>query len=166
MKCLVHSTASPILGLSRTAKRIIALSVDVCLCVLATWLAFYLRLDEFVKLNNDLARPAFLSIALALPIFAVAGLYRAIFRYSGWPAIAAVGRAMSLYGLVYMTVIMVVGLDSTPRTVGIIQPLLLFFAVAIRTSSSFLPVLKPLSLAQSLLGGKNPSPAILFVLRS
>jgi len=130
IKRLFRSTASPILGLSRTAKRTVALSVDVCLCVLATWLAFYLRLDEFVKINNDLARPAFLSIALVLPIFAVTGLYRAIFRYSGWPAIAAVGRAMTLYGLIYVTIVMSVGLDGTPRTVGVIQPLLLFFAVA------------------------------------
>ena len=130
MKRLFRSTASPIFGLSRTAKRIIAMSVDICLCVLATWLAFALRLDEFVKINNDLARPAFLSIAIVLPIFAATGLYRAIFRYSGWPAIAAVGRAMTLYGLIYMTVVMAVGLDGTPRTIGVIQPLLLFFAVA------------------------------------
>ena len=69
MKHLFCSTAFSILDLSRTSKRIIAWSVDVCLCVLATWLAFYLRLDEFVKINNDFARPALLSIALALPIF-------------------------------------------------------------------------------------------------
>jgi len=130
VKRLFRSTASPVLGLSRAAKRIIAFSVDICLCILATWLAFYLRLDEFVKINNDLARPAFLSVALALPIFAATGLYRAIFRYSGWPAIAAVGRAMTLYGLIYVTIVMAVGLDGTPRTIGVIQPLLLFFAIA------------------------------------
>ena len=121
---------SPILRLPRTSKQFAALSVDVCLCVLATWSAFYLRLDEFVKINSEFARPAVLSIALALPIFAATGLYRAIFRYSGWPAIAAVGRAMTLYGLIYVTIVMAVGLDGTPRTVGVIQPLLLFFAVA------------------------------------
>ena len=118
MKRLFNSTASPILGLSRPTKRIIALSIDVCLCILATWLAFYLRLDEFVNIDNELARPALLSIALALPIFAATGLYRAIFRYSGWPAIEAVGRAMTLYGLIYMTIVMAVGLDGTPRTIG------------------------------------------------
>lgn len=130
MKRLFNSTASPILGLSRPTKRIIALSIDVCLCILATWVAFYLRLDEFINIDNELARPALLSIALALPIFAATGLYRAIFRYSGWPAIEAVGRAMTLYGLIYMTIVMAVGLDGTPRTIGAIQPLLLFFAVA------------------------------------
>lgn len=130
MRKLFHSTASTVLGFSRTSKRFVALSVDVCLCILATWLAFYLRLDEFVNINNDVARPAFWSIALALPIFAAFGLYRAIFRYSGWPAITLVGRALTVYGLMYVTIVMAVGLDGTPRTIGVIQPLLLFFGVA------------------------------------
>ena len=37
---------------------------------------------------------------------------------------------MTLYGLVYMSIVLAIGLDGTPRTVGILQPLLLFFAVA------------------------------------
>jgi FlaA1/EpsC-like NDP-sugar epimerase len=36
------------------------------------------------------------SVALALPVFITSGLYRAIFRYSGLPAMVAVGRAMLL----------------------------------------------------------------------
>lgn len=130
MKRLFRSTASPVLALPRSIKRLIALSVDICLCVLATWLAFYLRLGEFVTISNELGRPTLISIIIVLPIFAATGLYRAIFRYSGWPAIQAVARAMSLYGLIYMTTVMVVGIEGTPRTIGLIQPLLLFFAVA------------------------------------
>jgi FlaA1/EpsC-like NDP-sugar epimerase len=129
VKRMFRLTGAPIVGISRTAKRIIVLSVDVCLCIFATWFAFYLRLDEFVKINSDLAHPAFLSITLAIPIFSAIGLYRAIFRYSGWSAILAVVRAMTVYGLIYCSVIMIIGLDGTPRTVGVIQPLLLFFGI-------------------------------------
>jgi len=130
MKWLFQSNASSILGLSRTTKRLIVVSIDVCACILATWLAFYLRLGEFVEIDENMTRPVGLSVAIALPIFAATGLYRAIFRFSGWPAIAAIGRAMAVYGLVYMTLIMAVGIDGTPRTIGMIQPLLLFFAIA------------------------------------
>ena len=130
MKWLFQSNASSILGLSRTTKRLIVVSIDVCACLLATWLAFYLRLGEFVEIDENMTRPVGLSVAIALPIFAATGLYRAIFRFSGWPAIAAIGRAMAVYGLVYMTLIMAVGIDGTPRTIGMIQPLLLFFAIA------------------------------------
>ena len=126
----MQRSAQPIVSLPRAIKRAVAITVDICLCILATWLAFYLRLDTFVALTDDLTRPVILSIMIALPIFAATGLYRAIFRYSGWPAILTVGQAMVLYSLIYMSVVMAIGLDGTPRTIGVLQPLLLFFAVA------------------------------------
>jgi FlaA1/EpsC-like NDP-sugar epimerase len=122
--------ALALLKLPRSFKQSLVVILDVCFCILATWLAFYLRLDEFVKLNNDLFGPALLSIAIALPIFAANGLYRAIFRYSGWPAVLTVGRAIILYAVIYMSIVMAIGLDGTPRTLGMIQPLLLFFVMA------------------------------------
>ena len=123
-------TASPVLGLPRAVKRLIVLAVDICLCVFATWLAFYLRLEEFVMIKGELGMPVLLSVAVALPIFMAMGLYQAIFRYSGWPAIQAIARSMMLYGLVYMAIVTAVGLDGTPRTVGVLQPMILFFGVA------------------------------------
>jgi Predicted nucleoside-diphosphate sugar epimerases len=114
---------------SRSFKRLLVILTDVTCCILTTWLAFYLRLGEFVRLDNEFMRPVFLSVILALPIFSATGLYREIFRYSGWPAVIAVGRAIGLYGLIYASVVTAIGLEETPRTIGMIQPLLLFFAV-------------------------------------
>ena len=68
-------------------------------------------------------------MALALPIFVVSGFYRAIFRYSGWPALLTVGRAVGAYGLLYACVFTVLGVKGVPRTVGLIQPMLLLFLV-------------------------------------
>ena len=127
---LINSVATFLLRLPRSFKRFAAVLLDAAFCVLATWLAFYLRLDEYVKFNNDLVRPVLLSIVIALPIFAANGLYRAIFRYSGWPAVHTVGRAIFLYGAIYASILMAIGLDGTPRTTGMIQPLILFFAVS------------------------------------
>ena len=38
------------LALPRLAKRLVAVSVDMSLCVLTVWLAFYLRLGEWVPM--------------------------------------------------------------------------------------------------------------------
>lgn len=119
----------PILALPRSAKRIIALLVDSGICVLSVWLAFFLRLGEFVPLTGNALWAVVASVCLALPIFVVTGLYRAIFRYSGLPALTAVARAIGIYGIVYAALFTAVSLPNVPRTVGIIQPLLLFFFI-------------------------------------
>ena len=59
-----------------------------------------------------------LSAGLAIPVFGLLGLYRLIFRHSGLPAVFTIAQAM------------VVGIDGIPRTIGLIQPLILFFGVS------------------------------------
>ena len=70
--------------------------------MLSVWLAFYLRLGEFYSLAGQplslvfspVLIAALVSVLLAIPIFVTSGLYRAIFRYSGLPAMMAMARAM------------------------------------------------------------------------
>ncbi|MBM3409173.1 MAG: polysaccharide biosynthesis protein [Betaproteobacteria bacterium] len=122
---------APVLALPRTAKRGIAILADIALCVFAVWFAYFLRLGEFTSMSGNLLIAAVTSPALAIPLFVGFGLYRAIFRYSGWPAMLAVARATGIYGLLFASIFTAVGFDDVPRTIGIIQPILLLLLIAL-----------------------------------
>lgn len=131
-------TASPMLALPRVAKRLLALSVDASLCVLTVWLAFYLRLGEGVALSGTAFLAVLASLFLALPVFIIAGMYRAIFRYSGWAALMTVVKAVVIYGMSFAALFSAIGVQGIPRTIGFIQPiLLLLFVGASRVFARF-----------------------------
>lgn len=115
----------------RVGKRALALTVDAALCAITVWLALCLRLEEWVRLQPPHGVAIAASVALTLPLFVVHGLYAAVFRYTGWNAMLTLGRAVAIYGVLYMFAFTVVGMPGVPRTVGVIQPLLLFVAVGL-----------------------------------
>lgn len=127
--------SSLILDMPRTVKRLIVLTVDSGLCVLTVWLAFYLRLGETVTLfSGGPWKPEWavlISIALALPIFISEGLYRMIFRYSSVLSLKIIFRANIYYAVLFVSVVMVVGIPGIPRTIGIIQPILLLLTLGL-----------------------------------
>ena len=125
----IAQSALSLLRLPRAVKRLVALSVDASVCVLTVWVAFYLRLGEFVTLVGPPKWAVLAALAFALPLFIVFGLYRAIFRFSGWPALMTVAQAIAVYSLLYAAIFTAVGVDGVPRTVGLIQPLLLLLVV-------------------------------------
>jgi FlaA1/EpsC-like NDP-sugar epimerase len=121
--------AAPALALPRSVKRSMVLALDAAFCVLTVWLAFYLRSGEWVSLAGPAIFAVAASVVLALPVFITSGLYRAIFRYSGLPAMVAVARAMVLYGIAFAAIFTFWGVEGVPWTVGLIQPMLLLLLV-------------------------------------
>ncbi|MBM3334065.1 polysaccharide biosynthesis protein [Candidatus Sumerlaeota bacterium] len=125
----VGNVARPLLALPRGSKRLMAGAIDGALCALTVWFAYYLRLGYFVSLAGRPSVAVALSLVLAMPAFYFFGLYRMAFRRAGADILPTVALACGAYGLCYATVIAAYGFDAIPRTIGIIQPILLFLAV-------------------------------------
>jgi FlaA1/EpsC-like NDP-sugar epimerase len=125
----MHQFINFLLARSRATKRMIALALDTLFCVASVWVAFYLRLGEMASLSEPLFLAATVSMALALPLFNRFGLYRAIFRYSGLPALLAIANATLFYGIAYAAVFTVFSIEGVPRTIGLLQPIVLFLLV-------------------------------------
>jgi FlaA1/EpsC-like NDP-sugar epimerase len=71
-----------ILILPRVIRKFLVITLDFSLCILCTWLAFYIRLDVFTSIKGAALKAAIVSVSLALPVFWLSGLYRTIYRYS------------------------------------------------------------------------------------
>ncbi|CAM3178819.1 Nucleotide sugar epimerase/dehydratase WbpM [Sphingomonas antarctica] len=126
----MHRQLKEVAELPRAAKRLVAIIVDAAICLLTTWLAFYLRLGELPEFT-DLRWVSVAASLTALPIFGLFGIYRAIFRYLGVDAIVVVGRACLIYGALYAALFTFLGIAGIPRTIGFIQPVLLFIFVCV-----------------------------------
>lgn len=126
---MINRLAEHLLALPRPAKRLLALWVDALVCVLCVFFALSLRFEQWMLPHGAQWWAAALAVLIALPLFTVFGLYRAIFRYAGAPAVLAILRASALFGFAYAMIFTVVGVNAVPRTVGLVVPLLLFMCI-------------------------------------
>ena len=126
----LKSVSDYLLDFSRPAKQAIALSFDVVLCLVSVWLAFSLRLEVWSAWSSAHSVAFMVSVVLALPVFIAHGLYRAIFRYSGLPALLSILKAVSVYGVLYSVVFTVATVPEVPRAVGVLQPIFVLLGVA------------------------------------
>ncbi|QWD89708.1 polysaccharide biosynthesis protein [Polynucleobacter sp. MWH-CaK5] len=126
--------------LPRPLKKTFVLVVDGFLILLATWLAFSLRLDSWDVPKDSHYWAYYLALAFSLPTFIAFGLYRAIFRYAGQFTIVAIAKSSALYGVaLFVTLNLFFKPEEIPRSIGIIQPILAFLVVsASRFSARFL----------------------------
>ena len=115
--------------LPRASKILIAILIDASCCILSTWLAYYLRLGVFVSFFEKTGFACLLSLLFSIPIFIAFGLYKAIFRYSGLPALFTVIKAIFFYALIFFGFITQTSILFIPRTIGLIQPLILLLLI-------------------------------------
>jgi FlaA1/EpsC-like NDP-sugar epimerase len=125
-----HQLTASVLDLPRSAKQMIAMISDMSLCIICVVAAYYLRLDQFVPLKGPVVTAAWVAVVLAIPIFWLSGLYRTIFRYSGSSIVFSVAIAVIIYSLLYFCVFGLYRVEGVPRSIGLLQPMLLFFGVS------------------------------------
>lgn len=118
-----------VLALSRPVKRAIVVAIDSLICVASVMVAYYLRLGEWIIPVGLQLAPIGVSVATAIPLFVRFGFYRAIFRYSGSAAVGTLWIAGSIYFLIFSGIFTFVGVKDVPRTLGLIQPVLLLIGI-------------------------------------
>ena len=118
------------LSRTRPTKRWIVVLVDACLCATCCFASIFLRLGFLPERDTPYALMICVSIGMAIPIFAAFGLYREIFSQAGVRTVLAIGRACLVYALPFTTLFTYIGIWGIPRTLCLIQPILLFVAMS------------------------------------
>lgn len=128
---MLYRIAEKVAVLPRRLKSLMVLLLDFWLCAIAVWAAFYLRLGDSIFHYGAMLPAVIASWFLSVVIFIPLGLYRTIFRHIGYQALISIANAMLLYSIVYALLFVFIGVSGVPRTVGFIQPLVLFALIVV-----------------------------------
>ena len=111
-------------------RQFLAMGVDVLCAWLALFLAISLREDRWILPHADQTVTYLLAPMLAIPIMVKFGLYRAIFRYTGFSAMVTTMQAIAVYGVIFCCYVVFVGNPThVPRSVGALQPILFLLLI-------------------------------------
>ena len=113
--------------------------VDSFIVILILLISFSLRLGEWFWPEQDILWTIIFAPILAVPIFISLGLYRTVIRFIGFQELWVVFQAVSLYALLWGIIGFMGSIEGIPRSVIIINWLLLILALtAIRTTAKWL----------------------------
>ena len=110
-------------------KRFIIIIFDLNLCVLTLWIAFFLRMDRFYFVNEIPLFPLASSLIILSLLIIFFGTHKSLNRYSGIESFVELSKVMMIYSVIFSFLFTLNSFDNVPRTIGIIQPILLSFAI-------------------------------------
>jgi FlaA1/EpsC-like NDP-sugar epimerase len=119
-----------IFTLPRWLKQLIVMLVDVLCVLLATWLAYSLRLEEWHGYIPQKKFAYLAAVLLAIPVFIQFGVYKTVLRFAGAHSIALMGKAILIYGILYFAAIFMLASPYIYRSIGLVQPIILFILMA------------------------------------
>ena len=108
--------------LPRPAKVGVVILVDMASSLLATWLSYTLRLESWHVPNTNQGLTYLLAVASFLIIFGVMRIYAVIFRYVSVKTFKHLARAVGVYAVLFFGTLLILEMNSVPRSVGLIQP--------------------------------------------
>lgn len=117
--------------LSRARKRVVVVTVDALLCICSVIVAYSLRIGVWVYAGDPVLKTAVIGLVVMFAAFFYTDVYRAIFRYAGRGMMRTLMRAGLLYGTAMALLLTFYAIDGVPRTLGVIQPIIMLAMIAV-----------------------------------
>ncbi len=113
-----------LLQVPRPIKQLIAVASDVLIGAAATAVAMDLRAEQMLAWSMAHTWMTLVCALLAVPIFTMHGLYRAIFRWAGLQVLYTLNKALLIYGVLFAAVFTLIGVTGVPKSMGLMQPVI------------------------------------------
>ena len=125
-------------NIKRIYKYIFAILFDCLLCFIAVWISYFLRLGywEPIFLNKfyNTLTAFYISFILMIPLLWLFGLYKTILVYFGFHSTINIIKSSFIYLFLYAFIITFFEISGIPRTIGLIQPIILFLLILLSRS--------------------------------
>ena len=118
-----------LLYINRHLKTSILMTLDIFICFISMIFAFYIRLGYFPDLQTNHVLVTLISVFLIIPLFWFFNLYKELLRFMNWTIIKILSKTFLFYLFTFFLLISTLQLSHIPRTIGILQPLLLIMLV-------------------------------------
>ena len=105
--------------------------IDISILIFSVNASLLLRLGEGYSIDSNVITLSFLSPMIGLLVFLFFGLYREIVRFIGINSIWLFFRSSTLHTLFFSMALLLYGLEEFPRSVVLINWLLVFFSLLI-----------------------------------
>ena len=115
--------------LSRIKKQIVFIIVDIFLIILSLLGSFSLRLEYFYWPEETVFPLVFLFPFVSIPIFYFLGLYNTVIRFIGFNSIWELIKIVSFVALTWSLLVILSGINGIPRSVTLINWLLLLVSI-------------------------------------
>lgn len=107
-----------------------AAAIDGLLCIIAVWMAFWLRLGDWEFISPPILTFAACALLLWYPIAWKTGVYRALVRFSGTRTIANLASACGFLAVPLLVVCVIIRLPEVPRTLSVLHPIIFLLLLA------------------------------------
>ena len=115
--------------LPRFFKKFLLILNDIILAIITINLAYFIRLEDIFLLSLEQSLIILISIIIYLPMFLLNGFYNNINRYNNIRYLSKLIQLIFIYSVIFFTIVSFIKIDSIPRSITIIQPIIFFLLI-------------------------------------
>lgn len=130
MEARVDRLILRLVALPRNARKLLVAGLDVGTCLVAVWMAWWLRLGGWEFLSRPVLIFSGMAISTWIAVAIATKTYRSVVRFSGRQTVFGLMKACVIMSVILATILLMARIDGLPRTLAVIHPLVFFLGLS------------------------------------